>query len=173
MFNRMPLNPDDIHLLKDPFGILIRDKYVTERKIKGILKDATKVISVGDSTTDRLISFDIIPDISVIDGIERRLKRSQSLHSKITTVKELHCSNPAGSISKEAFFVLCQAFSIPGPVKVVVDGEEDMLALPIITIAPEEAVVLYGQPLEGIVVVNVSPEMQTKAKNLMDRVGLK
>jgi uncharacterized protein (UPF0218 family) len=32
---------------------------------------------------------------------------------------------------------------------------------------------LYGQPLEGIVVVNVSPEMQTKAKNLMDRVGLK
>jgi GTP-dependent dephospho-CoA kinase len=169
----MPLNPDDIYLLKDPFGILIHDKNVTEQKIKGIVKDTTKVISVGDSTTDRLISFDIIPDISVIDGIERRLKRSHSLHSRITTVKELHCNNPAGSISKEALFVLCQAFTMPSPVKVIVDGEEDLLALPIITIAPEKAVVLYGQPLEGMVVVNVTREMQTKAKNLMDRVGLK
>jgi uncharacterized protein (UPF0218 family) len=169
----MSLNPDEIHVLKHPFGLLIHDKYVTKQKIKSILKDAKKVISVGDSTTDRLISFDIVPDISVIDGIERRLKRSHSLHSKITTVKELHCSNPAGSISKEAFFVLCQALTMPSPVKVVVDGEEDMLALPIITIAPEEAVVLYGQPLEGMVVVNVSPEMQTKAKNLMNRIGLK
>ena len=169
----MPLNPDDTHLLKDPFGILIHDKYVTKQNIKGILRYAKKVISVGDSTTDRLISFDIIPDISVIDGIERRLKRSHNLHSKITMVKELHCSNPAGSISKEAFFVLCQALTMSGPIKVVVDGEEDMLALPIISIAPERAVVLYGQPLEGMVVVNISPEMQTKAKNLMDRIGLK
>jgi GTP-dependent dephospho-CoA kinase len=47
------------------------------------------------------------------------------------------------------------------------------LALPIISIAPEQAVVLYGQPLEGMVVVNVNAEMQTKAKNLMDRIGLK
>jgi hypothetical protein len=62
---------------------------------------------------------------------------------------------------------------MPSPVKVIVDGEEDLLALPIITIAPEKAVVLYGQPLEGMVVVNVTREMQTKAKNLMDRVGLK
>jgi uncharacterized protein (UPF0218 family) len=169
----MPLNPDDIQLLKNPFGTLIHDKYVTKQKIKGILKYAKKVISVGDSTTDRLISFDIVPDISVIDGIERRLKRSHSLHSKITIVKELYCSNPAGTISKEAFLVLCEALTMPGPIKVVVDGEEDMLALPIISIAPERAVVLYGQPLEGMVVVNISPEVQTKAKNLMDRIGLK
>jgi GTP-dependent dephospho-CoA kinase len=169
----MPLNPNDIHLLKDPLGILIHDKYVTKQRIKGILKYAKKVISVGDSTTDRLISFGILPDISVVDGIERRLKRSYSLHSTITTVKEIHCNNPAGSISKEAFFVLCHVLTMQGPVKVLVDGEEDMLALPIISIAPEQAVVLYGQPLEGMVVVNVSPEMRTKAKNLMDRIGLK
>jgi uncharacterized protein (UPF0218 family) len=169
----MPLNPDVINLLKDPFGILVHDKYLTKHKIKCILKNSKKVISVGDSTTDRLISFDIVPDISVIDGVERRMKRSHSLHSKITTVKVLHCSNPAGSITKEALLVLCKAFTMPGPVKVIVDGEEDMLALPIITIAPEEAVVLYGQPLQGMVVVNVSPEMQAKAKNLMQRIGLK
>jgi GTP-dependent dephospho-CoA kinase len=169
----MPLSPEELHLLKNPFGILIHDKYVTKRKIKAILKNAKQVISVGDCTTDRLISFDIIPDILVIDGIERRTKRSRGLHSKIMAAEELHCSNPPGSISKEAFLVLYQALAMPGPVKVIVNGEEDMLALPIIAIADEKAVVLYGQPLEGMVVVNINPETQAKAKNLMERIGLK
>jgi hypothetical protein len=61
---------------------------------------------------------------------------------------------------------------MPGPVKVIVNGEEDMLALPIIAIADKKSVVLYGQPLEGMVVVNINPEMQAKAKNLMERLGL-
>ena len=169
----MPLSPEDIHLLKNPFGILIHDKYITKRKIEAILKKAKQVISVGDCTTDRLISFDIIPDILVIDGIERRTKRSHGLHSKIMAAKELRCSNPPGSISKEAFSVLYQALTMRGPIKVIVNGEEDMLALPIIAIADDKAVVLYGQPLEGMVVVNINPEMQAKAKNLMERMGLK
>jgi GTP-dependent dephospho-CoA kinase len=172
MYSRMPLSPEDIRLLKDPFGTLIDDKYVTKGKIKGILKNARRVVSVGDSTTDRLLSFDIMPDILVVDGVERRVKRNHGLHSKITAPKELHCSNPPGSVSKEAFFVLSQAFNTQCPVKVIVDGEEDMLALPIITIAPQETFVLYGQPLEGMVIVNVNPEIQTKAKNLMERIGL-
>ena len=169
----MPLSPEDIHLLKNPFGIRIHDKYITKRKIKAIIKNARQVISVGDCTTDRIISLDIIPDILVIDGIERRTKRSQGLHSKIMAAKELHCSNPPGSISKEAFLVLYQALAMQGPVKVIVNGEEDMLALPIIAIADEKTVVLYGQPLEGMVVVNINPEVQTKAKNLMERIGVK
>ena len=173
MYSRMPLSPEDINLLKDPFGTLIHDKYITKVKIKGILKNAKRVVSVGDSTADRLLSFDIIPDILVVDGVERRVKRNHDLHSKITAARELHCSNPPGSVSKEAFFILRQAFKTPFPVKVIVDGEEDMLALPIIIIAPQETLVLYGQPLEGMVIVNVNPEMQTKAKNLMERIGIK
>jgi GTP-dependent dephospho-CoA kinase len=173
MYSRMPLSPEDIHLLKNPFGVLIHDKYITKGKIKSILKNAKRVVSVGDSTTDRLLSFDITPDILVVDGVERRVKRNHDLHSNITAAKELHCNNPPGSVSKEAFFVLCQAFNMPRPVKVIVDGEEDMLALPIITIAPQETFVLYGQPLEGMVIVNVNPEMQAKANNLMERIGIR
>jgi uncharacterized protein (UPF0218 family) len=173
MCSIMPLSPEDIYLLKKPFGVLIHDKYITNAKVKRILKNAKCVVSVGDSTTDRLLSFEIIPDILVVDGVERRVKRNHDLHSKITAARELHCSNPPGSVSKEAFFILRQAFNAPFPVKVIVDGEEDMLALPIITIAPQETLILYGQPLEGIVIVNVNPEMQTKAKNLMERIGIR
>ena len=169
--SRMPLNPEDINLLKHPFGILVHDKYITKQKIKGILKNAKKVISVGDCTTDRLISFGILPDISVVDGIERRLKRDYSLHSKMTKVKLLTCNNPAGSISKDAFTTLCKAFTMSDPVKIVVDGEEDLLSVPIVTIAPDEAILLYGQPSQGMVVVHITIEMRMKAKNLMQRIG--
>lgn len=173
MYSRTPLSPEDIPLLKDPFGTLIHNKDITKRKIKGILRSAKRVISVGDSTTDRLLSFDITPHILVVDGIERRMKRNHGLHPKITVAKVLHCNNPPGSVSRQAFSVLCRAFNMPYPVKVIVNGEEDMLTLPIINIAPQETFVLYGQPLQGMVVVNVNLEMQTKAKNLMERIGIR
>ena len=83
----MPLNPDDALILKTPFGTLIQDEKVTKDKIKGFLKNVKRVISVGDSTTDRLISFGILPDLSVIDGKERRLKRSSS------SINSLHLQN--------------------------------------------------------------------------------
>jgi uncharacterized protein (UPF0218 family) len=166
----MPLNPDDVLILKTPFGTLIQDEKVTKDKIKGFLKNARKVISVGDSTTDRLISFGILPDLSVIDGKERRLKRSSSM-SNSNLQKELRCSNSAGTISREAVSLLQDALRSHYPVRVIVDGEEDMLALPIFSIAPDCSVVLYGQPLEGIVIVKITPKTRKKAKDLMDRIG--
>ena len=167
----MPLTFEDILTLKEPFGVLIKDEDATKEKIRGLLKDAKKVVSVGDSTTDRLIFFDVLPDVSVIDNRERRLKRKISLHSKIN-VHELHCANPAGTISREAVSILHKALKISAPVKVIVYGEEDMLALPVIAFAPYRTFVLYGQPLQGIVVVTVTAKMRRKAKDIMDRIGM-
>lgn len=168
----MPLTCSDIHILKEPFGILIRDEDLTKEKIKGILYNAKKVVSVGDSTTDRLISYDILPHISVIDNKERRRKRKGSLHNQKANIHELHCTNPAGGISREAVSILHKALRIPSPVKVVVYGEEDMLALPIIAAAPYRTFVLYGQPSEGIVVVTITPAMRKKAKDIIDKIGI-
>ena len=168
----MPLTPEDILILKEPFGTLVKDQDITEQKIKDLLKNAKLIISVGDSTTDRLISFGILPHVSVIDGRERRLKRISFLHSHNTTAHELHCCNPAGTVSREAISILHDAFRTLPPIKIVVDGEEDMLTLPIITIAPEGTIVLYGQPLEGMVVVTITAKTRKKAKDLMDRIGI-
>jgi uncharacterized protein (UPF0218 family) len=54
---------------------------------------------------------------------------------------------------------------------VKVKGEEDMLALPMFTLAPKESAVLYGQPLEGIVVVKITQEKQNQAKDLMNKIS--
>jgi GTP-dependent dephospho-CoA kinase len=165
----MPLSPKDAQLLKRPFGALVPDKDVTKQKLSSVLKGATKIIAVGDATTERLVSFEIIPDVAVIDGRERRSKRSLPANYQ---ARELRCANPAGAISKAAVKVLQDALREKAPVRVLVDGEEDLLALPAFAMAPEGSAVLYGQPLEGLVVVEITPAKQKQAKDLMDRIGL-
>ena len=46
-----------------------------------------------------------------------------------------------------------------------------MLALPLFTMAPKGSAVLYGQPLEGIVLVNITEEKQNQAKDLMEKIS--
>lgn len=163
----MPLDLKYARLLKRPFGTLVAEKDITRRKISSMLKGIKDVIAVGDATTERLISFGITPHIAVIDGIERRSKRDNWIHYY---AKEMSCANPAGTISMEAVDVLQKALETPPPVRVKVHGEEDLLALPLFSMAPQGSVVLYGQPLEGLVIVNITEEKQKQARDLMDRI---
>jgi len=164
----MSAGPKDTDLLKQPFGTLVAEKDITKQKILSMLEGAKKIISVGDATTERLISFNITPDIAVIDGVERRSLRNRSIKYH---AKQMLCKNPAGTISKGAVHVLQSALETPSPVTVKVEGEEDMLALPLFTMAPKGSVVLYGQPLEGIVLVNITEEKQNEAKELMNKIS--
>jgi hypothetical protein len=163
----MPLSPEDAQLLKQPFGTLIPDKDVTKQKLSSMLKGSKKVIAVGDATTERLLGFGITPDVAVIDCRERRSKRSPLANYQ---ARELRCANPAGTISRDAVKVLQDALQMSPPVRVLVNGEEDMLALPFFAMAPEGSTVMYGQPLEGLVVVKITPVNQKQAKDLMDRI---
>ena len=163
----MPLDLEDERLLKKPFGILVAEKYVNRKKIWSMLKDAKKIITVGDATTERLVSFGITPDIAVIDGIERRSERGRPIDYP---AKDISCTNPAGIISGQAIDVLQRALEALPPVRVKVDGEEDLLALPLFIMAPRGSAVLYGQPLEGLVIVKITKQKQKQAKDLMDRI---
>jgi hypothetical protein len=165
----MPLSQKDAQLLKQPIGTLIPDKQVTKQKIASMLKGAKKIIAVGDATTERLVSFGITPDVAVVDGRERRSERN--IPSSYAA-KELRCANPAGTISKDAIKILQEAIKAKPPVRLIVEGEEDLLALPVFAMSPKGSVVLYGQPLEGMVVVRISPAKQKQAKDLMDRIGI-
>jgi hypothetical protein len=166
----MPVSPEDQAALKKPFGILVPDAQITRQKIARLLKSATKIITVGDATTERLVDFGFIPDLAVVDGKERRSARKVPM---TYPAKEMHCKNPAGMISQDAVYLLGQALEEKKPVRVLVEGEEDMLALPLFVMAPLGAVVLYGQPLEGLVAVEITPAKRKQAKDLMDRIGVR
>jgi uncharacterized protein (UPF0218 family) len=157
----------NIDLLKRPFGTLVVEKEITKQKIVSMLEDAKKIITVGDATTERIVSFGITPDIAVTDGVERRSLRDHSINYH---AKEIYCTNPAGMISDEAMEVLQKALESSAPIRIKVQGEEDLLALPLFARAPKGSVVLYGQPLEGIVLVKITEEKQNQANGLMVKI---
>jgi uncharacterized protein (UPF0218 family) len=122
----------------------------------------------------------VVPDLSVVDGKERRIEVPKNFSFatdkppwRIEVVRKLKCSNPPGSISKNAFCILKTAIDEKQfPARIIVEGEEDLLALPIFMLAPNNTLVMYGQPLEGLVIVKVNERVRSKAKGLMERIGL-
>ena len=70
--------------------------------------------------------------------------------------------------------MLCHALkaSVTNPVRVIVEGEEDLLALPIFLLVPYGSVVLYGLPFKGIVIVKVDFKKRKRAKDLMESLGI-
>jgi uncharacterized protein (UPF0218 family) len=163
----MPASPDDLQKLKNPFGDLIHDHEANKDRILAAVHGAKKIITVGDATTERVVSFGIVPDVSIVDGRERRTVRDHQIRYP---AKQFKCVNPHGTITADSLDVVQQALRESSPVIVNVDGEEDMLALPAFYYSPIGSVVLYGQPLEGLVVVKITLSRQKEAKALMDRI---
>ena len=81
---------------------------------------------------------------------------------------ELTVDNPAAEITSESISMIKKAFTLQTPVRLLVNGEEDLLVLPVCIHAPENAVVLYGQPNEGLVIVQITPEIRNRVQTLLD-----
>ena len=154
--------------LKRPFGVLLKDADATKENIQKNIPTNSVIISVGDATTEKLIKYGIIPSLQIVDGLEKRIKRE----SPVTSVKtSLSCSNPAAEITSDSIDSIKKAFQSPKPVRITVIGEEDLLVLPVCVFAPENSVVLYGQPNEGLVIVKINPQIRNKAQLIIDSMS--
>ena len=152
--------------LKIPLGDLINDIDVNNKNIQNKINPKSIIITVGDKTTENIISLGIRPQIQIIDGLEKRNQRDIPLDDKINTV--LTCKNPPGEITQESIQTIQKAFSSDPPIRIIVDGEEDLLVIPVCIAAPENSVVMYGQPNEGLVIVHVTPEIRAKVQKILD-----
>ena len=150
---------------KNPLGVLLPEEIADKEHVLEYLDDDSYLITVGDRTTEKLVNFGIIPSLQIIDGIEKREKR-ESVLSDVTNYFEV--ANPAAEITSPAIGIIKKAFSMLPPARIMVIGEEDLLVLPVFIHAPENAVVMYGQPNEGLVIVQVTPEIRNKAQKLLD-----
>ena len=132
-----------------------------------MIKEASFLISVGDQTTKNLVDNDLIPNLGIIDN---RIQRKDHNYDIIRTENILDADNPAGTITENLWETIDEAISLTLDDDenriIVVKGEEDLAVLPCLLIAPEDAVILYGQPNEGLVFVNVC-EGKGKAERLM------
>jgi uncharacterized protein (UPF0218 family) len=151
--------------MKIPLGVLLPESQVDKSNIKKFLSENSFIISVGDRTTEKMIDFDLIPSLQIIDGQEKREKREPP---KLEYTTELTVDNPAAEITSESISMIKKAFTLKSPVRLFVNGEEDLLVLPVCIHAPKNAVVLYGQPNEGLVIVQITPEIRNKVQTLLD-----
>ncbi|HXW12466.1 MAG TPA: GTP-dependent dephospho-CoA kinase family protein [Nitrososphaeraceae archaeon] len=175
----MSIPPEVLAELKKPLGKLILDSDITEKKIKKEIAGIKhKIITVGDRSTERLVSFGIYPDLAIIDGIERRQEKEKILDNRMSELKaknftKISCINPAGTITKEAINKIRFALTGEKDVLLHVIGEEDLLTLPACYFAPNDSLVCYGQPLEGLVLIKVNDSIKRKAKELMKSINNK
>jgi len=158
--------PDSLRdSFKNPLGVLLPEEITDKEYIQKHLSDDSYIITVGDRTTEKMIDFGIIPSLQIIDGLEKREKRESI---KIENIVELTVDNPAAEITLPSIEIIKKAFTMNGPVRIMVNGEEDLLVIPVCIYAPDNAVVMYGQPNEGLVIVKVTSEIRNKTQKLLD-----
>lgn len=167
----MILDPSKIDLLKEPFGKLIKENEVTIDLVTEILQKAPKVIAVGDTTTEKLVGFGFVPDISVTDCMEKRIIKTSKFEYPVD--KMIHLRNKPGELSEQVVLevrklILANAYDIK--IRILIDGEEDLVALPFLMYCPNDWVICYGQPNEGLVIVKVSEESKERAALIFNKV---
>ena len=139
--------------------------------IREAVKGAAVLVSVGDYCTKDLLQRRILPDIAIVDFKTRREERltyADVLENFGEVVREVE--NPPAMITKEAWLVISEAFKSKKRVRIDIRGEEDLLALVCIAIAPPGAVVLYGLPGKGAVVVRVDAHVKGLVRDILRKM---
>ncbi|WP_207591404.1 DUF359 domain-containing protein [Halomontanus rarus] len=151
--------------LKEPFGSI-------ETDAEELLERAgTPLIAVGDMVTYHLRAAGTAPDVSVVDGRTERQAVDAEIREAVTTETALsvEVTNPPAVLTEALVLALVDALERPEPTTIVVDGEEDLAALPAIVAAPDGASVVYGQPGEGMVHVEVTEDVREEVRALLER----
>lgn len=150
--------------VRKPFGELRKGdiQYDAELGKAGLL------VVVGDYSFRRLVEVGLKPHVAVVDAkIERGVVEEPDL-SGYSVVKVL---NRAGMIEPEAASAVVEAIAKRAGA-VLVEGEEDLLALPAMHALPDDGVLIYGQPKIGYVVVKGSEEIRRKVVEIVKRAIL-
>ncbi len=146
--------------LRKPFGDLHRSVDLIENPLQKQLTEDKLIIAIGDVTSINLVAIGIIPQICIVDNIT---KRQPIQHNLDHTDNIKYVENPAGVLTEELIETCCESIkeaSCNNPIIIEVDGEEDLAVLPCVINSPKDAMVLYGQPNEGVVLVNVDEAYQ-------------
>jgi hypothetical protein len=163
---------DDLRVkLKSPLGTLLKGSFDgTIKEFEKIVKAEKPfmIISVGDALSQALLERDIFPEVLIIDY---KVMRRPSVPLVAEGYETVAIKNDPGTISDEAWAGVEYAVKRDRKVKVVVEGEEDLLTLIAIISAPESSIVVYGQPHEGMVVVEVTLEKKKQMKKIVDAMN--
>jgi uncharacterized protein (UPF0218 family) len=168
------LLPDELRsLLKEPLGRLYQgDGLECIKSMEKELHIAKKLVAVGDMTSFYLLKAGNMPDLLVVDNKTKRMPVSDQIIEKLDhkSYKTVKVQNPAATLSRDLMDQIRTSLQGRDKIKIIVEGEEDLATLPAILYAPLGSVVVYGQPNEGSVLVDVTAEKKLHIEELMKRM---
>lgn len=172
MFETLPSfrpSQSDLVRLKTPLGKLITgapSETMPKLKLHVQTTKPPKLTTVGDVVSRETLASGIPVNLRIVDQMTLRRRINQV---EIKAERIYRVSNPAGVITREAWDAIKQAFRDREAV-IYVEGEEDLLAIPAILESPDFAIVVYGQPSRGIVIVTVSRDIRRDVGAIVNRM---
>jgi uncharacterized protein (UPF0218 family) len=161
--------PADLQRLKEPFGRLLPGTPAkTMSALNSIISQTQprRITAVGDVVSRETLVAGITVNLRILDHISMR-RPTAAFNLKVS--KTYRVKNPAGVITLEAWETIKKAMK-DNEALIVVEGEEDLLALPCIVESPDNCLVLYGQPSKGLVVVDTNSKVKDEASLILSRM---
>jgi uncharacterized protein (UPF0218 family) len=121
---------------------------------------------VGDVVSQSAFEAGIPVNLRIVDHKTKRARIDTASYSSTNT---FHVTNPAGVIDENVFRIIRKAMT-QREALIIVDGEEDLLTIPTVLESPNESLVVYGQPNEGIVVITVTEIDKKQVRKLLDEM---
>jgi len=160
--------------LRENIGTIIEgsDYLSVALRTLNILRECGLVVAVGDVVCSSLIAGGEVPNICIIDGKSRRRELGTEVSEKLFNIV-LHARNPPGYITEEANKKVQESIDevlrsgLKLRVLLIIDGEEDLLALTALLSVRAGDCVTYGIPGRGITVIRVDDEIKDLVRSIL------
>lgn len=160
--------PDDLReALARPLGPV-----VDNAGLHRILKEDDLIYSIGDVVSLSLKGLGFTPKIWIGDFKTQRGTESTTYREALGDWgdTEYKVSNPAGTVTRDAWDAVTAAMATDGTARIIVDGEEDLVGIAVMLEAPDGAKICYGMPGMGAVVVTMDPAMRQLVESFVGQM---
>ena len=138
---------------KDPFGPVYTDVEALRSAHVG------PIVTVGDIVTYHFERAGHRPHVAAVDGRTKRETAPDEVRQTIDDrTNRIEVENPPGTLTEALLRAIATALADDSHTTIVVDGEEDLAAVPAVLAAATGTTVVYGQPDEGMVAIDVTDE---------------
>ena len=162
-YGKLFKNTEELRKFKDTFKAKFKNKFI---------------ICVGDVVSNSMLCEGWDVNLCVYDNKTLRKELRKELRNDYNKYKDKNKKNlenfkgkkftvwnPAGMLTEHAFEIVQDALNFKHSL-IFVDGEEDLFVIPCVKVCPPDTFLFYGQPNEGIVMVEINMAVQKDIENL-------
>mgnify|MGYP001594646062 CR=1 FL=1 len=146
------------------------DEIIKSDKFKNL------IIAIGDIVVSNLAKIGRQANISIFDFKTNRTPITDQDTLKLLPKADVKAKNEASTINNEAVSVLNsmlkKGINSNRKYSIEIEGEEDLLAIPAILLAPLGSIVLYGIRNAGGIKVEVSEKKKIDARSIVNKFDI-